>query len=136
MWETQINYLAVLAAAAAAMVIGFIWYAKSVFGTAWMAEIGKSEADIKAGYKPTMFLWSFILALVEAWVLAVFTGLLDNSTLPHGLQTAFWLWLGFTAVPFGVDAIYNGKSRKLYWITAGYHLVTLLVMGVILAVWR
>lgn len=36
----NINFLALLAAAASSMVVGFIWYNPKVFGNIWMRESG------------------------------------------------------------------------------------------------
>lgn len=44
------NFLAVLVAALAPLLIGFIWYNPKVFGTAWMRSIGVENPDeMKAG---------------------------------------------------------------------------------------
>lgn len=45
----QLNWLAVVLAAAAAFVVGFIWYSRGVFGKAWMKSAGLKEKDISSG---------------------------------------------------------------------------------------
>jgi hypothetical protein len=52
-----------------------------------------------------------------------------------GLMAGFWNWLGFIApVTLGV-VLWEGKSWKLWFLQGGHYLVSLLVMGVILALW-
>ena len=53
----------------------------------------------------------------------------------EGLLVGFLAWLGFVATTKAVSSLYEGRSRNLYLIDVGYHLVELLVMGVILALW-
>jgi hypothetical protein len=52
-----------------------------------------------------------------------------------GLQAGFWNWLGFVVPTTMGAALWEGKPWKYWMIIAGDWLVTLLVMGVILAVW-
>lgn len=45
----SINNWAVLVAALASMVIGYVWYAKPVFGTRWMMYTGMTDDKAKQG---------------------------------------------------------------------------------------
>jgi hypothetical protein len=45
-------------------------------------------------------------------------------------------WLGFVAVTLFSRVIYEGASLRLFLITGGYNLVTLVLMGAILGHWR
>ncbi len=49
----ELNYLAIIVAAAANFVLGMVWYAPSVFGKMWMKEagitMGEMTAEKKAG---------------------------------------------------------------------------------------
>jgi hypothetical protein len=46
---TEVNYLAVLLAAAATMIIGFLWYSPILFGNVWMKQIGLKAEDMSGG---------------------------------------------------------------------------------------
>jgi len=135
MLTADINYWAVLVAGVAAMIIGYIWYAMPVFGRAWTALIGKTEAQLKEGYNSGMMIQAFIAALVMAYILAHFVDYTAATTVAEGLQTAFWLWLGFVATSMFVNNLYEGKPAQLWLINAGYQLANLLVAGAILATW-
>jgi len=136
MYDIAINYWAVLVAAIAAMVIGYLWYSMGVFGRMWMEGIGKTEEQIKAGYKPTSMLWTYLLAALMAYVLAHFISLVGADTISEALTVAWWAWLGFVAATFATNAIYEGRSGKLFWINSLYQLVNLLVMAAIIVSWR
>ncbi len=131
----DVNYLAVLVAAALSMAIGFVWYGKPLFANAWMKEAGLKEKDIAKGpgigYALTM-----AGALVEAYVLAHFIDYALANTLMEGLITGLWIWIGFIAYALGVNYIFAQRSFKLWKIDSGYFLTLLLAQGALLAVWQ
>jgi hypothetical protein len=72
--DWDVNYVAVLVATIAAMVIGFLWYMPAVAGKAWMAAIGKTEAEIRAAGKPSIYIAAVVVAFVQMTVLAAALG--------------------------------------------------------------
>ncbi len=132
-----INYLAVLVAAVASMVIGYVWYHPAVFGKQWMKAMGKSEAQLKkeAQSKPYMYPVMFLASLVMSYVLAHVVFYTESITFADGALAGFWSWLGFVVTTAITDVLFENKSRELYMLKMGYHLVTMVVMGGILAMW-
>ena len=43
MIHSNVNYLSVIAAAVAAMILGFVWYSQPLFGGLWTKIIGKEH---------------------------------------------------------------------------------------------
>ena len=136
-----INLLTVIGAAAAAIVLGFLWYGP-VFGKKWTQESGLTEDKMNAakakGMGKTyaiMVVSTIIMSYVLAHSLLFANTYLNTSGVSAGLQAGFWNWLGYVA-PVSLGAVlWDGKSWIYWFITAGYYLVSLLVMGVILALW-
>jgi hypothetical protein len=64
----EINFLILLAATLMPLVVGFIWYHKKVFGTAWMHAAGVSEDSAKNANMGLIFgltiLFSFFIAFM------------------------------------------------------------------------
>lgn len=131
----DINLWVVLGATVAWFLLGWLWYSPVLFAKPWMALTGKTNADIKKGNPAQAMITSFILAFVEAYILAHFIALSQAMNFAEGLQIGFWLALGFIAIPFAIDYVYSGKPWKLYGISAGYQFVGLLLMAGILAQW-
>ena len=135
--EVDVNYLAVLLAGVSSMVVGAIWYSRSVFGETWM-----KLAKVKMNGKMTtmdnvrLFGLTFLASLVMAYVLAHVTFLshdfFGGSFLSSALTTAFWLWLGFTAVRFLTHDLFEGRPMKLTLLTVGNELATVLLMGLVI----
>ena len=133
--EVQVNLLAVLAAMASSMVVGSIWYARSVFGNSW-AKLAKIDMNKDKGnvWKPIAA--TTVVSLITAYVLAHVSYLSNqffgNSFLQDSLTTAFWMWLGFTAARFITHDAFEGRPAKLTLLNISNELVTLMTMGLII----
>jgi hypothetical protein len=138
-----INYLAVILSAVVAMGIGFAWYGP-LFGKKWSELMGwgvmtpEKMAEMQKKARPAYAI-SFVGSLLMAYVLAhsiVFAGAFLNVTgIAAGLQAAIWSWLGFVAPVTIGTVLWDGKPWMLWVINAGYYLVLLLAMGIILGLW-
>lgn len=134
--DVEVNIVGVLAAALVSMVVGGIWYSKSVFGKTWM-KLGKiDEAKAKNGAAKAM-LGMAALALVMAYVLAHVTYLSSSFFTEYTYQgaaisSAFWMWVGFVLPVSASDSLFNQAPWKLTTIQAGNWLVTLLGMGLVI----
>lgn len=129
---TGINYLAVLAAAAASFIFGAIYY--TALAKPWMAALGKSEAEVKAGAGPAVYIVTAAAQLVMAFMLAGVMGHLGSVTMGvmGGLTTAFFVWLGFVATTLAVNHGFQGAKRSLTVIDGGHWLGGLLIQGVVI----
>lgn len=132
---TNLNWLAVLVALVAHMILGAVWF--GVFATPWAREAhpGKTKEEIQAGPK-----WIYAIAagggLVTAIILAATLRQLGAlGTLTDALGVAFLLWAGFVAVKYATTYAFEYKSWTLWAIDVGYPLVTMLVMAAIFQLW-
>lgn len=130
----DVNYISIIAAAVASMAIGFAWYSPAFLGKSWMKEMGLTKDKMKEMKKEVtkIYIVSLVMSLVMAFVLAQFVGLTLITTLGAALELGFWIWLGFIATIMLTEALHSSKSVKLYSINAGYQLVSILVMAVII----
>ena len=136
-----INYLAVLASAIVMMVLGYLWYGP-IFGKMWTELAGltpEKMAAAKAKGMTMSYVIQAIGALLTSFVLAhaiVFAGAyMQISGIAAGLEGAFWNWLGFVAPATVGMVLWEGKPWKYWFIVAGYYLVSMLVIGVLLGLW-
>lgn len=141
----DINYLAVLVAAVVTMVVGALWYGP-LFGKMWMRGMGwdpnnqEQMAKMKSSAGPAyvqQFIGSLLMAFVLAHVLwAMQQAMPDMTGAWSGVQGGFWMWLGFILpVKYG-DKLWGVKKFKYVSVDLGYHLVNLIIMGIILSVWH
>jgi hypothetical protein len=132
--DIKLNYLAIVAAALSTFLIGGLWYSPAVFGKAWMKENGFTEESLKGGNMIKIFGLTFLLALISAVNLAMFMGPENNPTI--GAPWGFLAGAGWVATFVGTHYLFERKSFTLFLINAGYSVVALTIMGVIIAAWK
>jgi len=133
--EVTLNYWAIIVSVVACMALGFVWYAKPVFGRMWMGLIGKNEEQLKKGQGPAMA-GMLIFAAILSYVMAHFVDYTNATTIGAGIMTGVWVWLGFVVPTRGGEYLFSQQSMKLFMINAGYNLVQLAMVGAILAAWK
>ena len=129
----DINWLAVIVAAVASMVLGFVYYHPRVLGTRWMALMGKSMADV--GSAGMSYALTAVGALVAAFVVAQFIHWSDSYTLAEGAFIGAVGWLGFTAAATAADYVFSGRPWPLWSIQNGYQVLSFALMGAIIGAW-
>jgi hypothetical protein len=130
----QLNVWAVLVSALSTFLIGGLWYSPAVFGKAWMTENGFTEENMKNGNMIKIFGLTFFLSLIAAFNLAMFMG--PESRPAMGALWGFLAGFGWVATFVGTHYLFERRSFRLFLINAGYSIVALTVMGVILAAWK
>ena len=130
----EINYWALLGAAVANLVLGFVWYHPSVFGTTWMNLVGISPQSMEEGKKrmPMAMVGGLITAFIMAYVLAHFGIAWGVFDVIGAFELAFWIWLGFIATTQLGVVLWERRPWKLFLINTGYSLASLVVAAVIL----
>ena len=124
------NVWAVLVAGITAFVLGGIWYAPPVFGSAWQREAGLTDQQLKERNPAAVFGVSFLLSLVAAAVFAMFLG--PKPALGFALGAGFAAGLFWVAASFGINYLFEKKSFKLFAINGGYHTLQFALYGLVL----
>lgn len=133
MWE--INMLAVVLCAVAAMAIGFVWYGP-VFGKAWMAEWGMTEESAKDANMAKIFGGFIALNLFAAYILGHVLATYGGPALATSTMIGFGTGLGFVATAIGGNYLFARRSLKLFLIDAGYWTLTYTAMGAVFGALR
>ncbi|KMJ58145.1 hypothetical protein AB685_14675 [Bacillus sp. LL01] len=127
----SINYWAVLVAALSAFFIGGLWYSV-LFGKTWMNIHNFTEDELKKSVG-RVFGGAFVLAIIISFSLAMFIG--PESSGSFGLFAGFMAGAFYVAAALGITYLFERKPLKLFFIDAGYHIVTFSLMGWILGIW-
>ena len=145
-----VNWLAVLVAGIVIFVLGGLWYSPVLFAKKWTALQGRTEEQMRAqaasANMPLMYASAFITGLIIAWVLALILAHIARDpamaepgggiSAAHGAIIGFTCWLGFAATTSYATALFSGKPKQLWLIDSMYNLVSFVIAGIILAVWR
>lgn len=131
----DVNVLAVVVSAVAAMVVGFIWFSPTLFEKLWLAEIGRTREEVAAD-SPIKFLVGFIGALLEGYILSALMNIMGEPSISMGVLVAVVIWVSFVATTSAANFAFAGRSFRLWLIENGNHLVTLLAIGAIVGAFQ
>ncbi len=129
----DVNWLAILVAVIANMVIGAVWY--GVFANPWLKGIGKTREEIQESQSWKPYVVAVLNSVLMAFVLANVLAWIDDYSLVNGLLAGGIVWIGFTGFTFAANYSFEGRSPVMWLINSGPYLVGLLVMGAILGAW-
>ena len=131
--SVDVNWLAVVVATIAAMVLGFLWYGP-IFGRIWLAGMGKTQEEMSGSNLAIPI--SALTAFVTALGLAVLLGAVGANTIAEGVVWGLFSAFVFIAMSQINNAIYEGRNSTVTGLYVAYQLVTLAVMGAIIAAWQ
>jgi hypothetical protein len=134
MQHFPINYLALFVATVARMIVGMLWYSPLLFRNAWIKLSGRTPEQEKEGGVRDVIA-GLIGSFIMAFVLVHAVHYAGARSIGQGAGVAFFNWLGFIVVPAFASTVHEKKSFKLFSIHLGFQLVSLLVMGAIVAIW-
>ena len=127
------NGYAIVLAAAASFMFGWLWYGL-LFSGAWLEACGKSPEEVKGTPGATPFIISFVGLVVMACMLSgVLRHLGPQAETPgSGAVTGAFMWLGFVVTTMAVNNAFRGAKYQLTVLDAGHWLGVLLLQGAIL----
>ncbi len=137
-----INFLAVIVAAAASFVIGFLLHGP-VSGKLWMrlANIQPTGNEKMSDMYGKMF-WNFVVNLVTAYGIALLyllssaSPLMSGSAVWNGIVCALIAWFAFVATSTSIEVIWMEKSFKLWLFEFFASLIAMSVIGAIIGAWQ
>ena len=124
------NWLAVIVAALANMVIGFLWYGTWAFGRSWMQLSGRGT--VEGQQTSGLYVLTAVAALVEAITMWWFIGQTGANSGAAGAIIGLYAGLGFVATAMFAEVLFAGRPPRLYAIGAGYQVVAMIVQGAII----
>lgn len=124
------NWLAIIIAALANMVIGFLWYGNFAFGKSWVQLSGRSMGE---GQRPgPLYALTIVGAVVQAIAMSWFAAQTGANSGSAGALLGLFVGLGFIAPAMFADVLFAGRPARLYAITAGYQVFAAVVQGTII----
>lgn len=134
----HVNYLAVLVAAVAAFVLGWLWYSPLLFYNPWMRLRGLDPVAAMANAKMPAgkLLIEFARCFALAYVIARFVTLLGITSALVAVHFGLALWIGFPVILLTGSVLWDNVPWKVAAIHAGDWLVKMLVIPIIVSLWR
>jgi len=134
------NWLAIGVAAIVYFALGALWFSV-LFGKSWMAGHNISPPttpEAKAQMKkqmPLLMIKTFLMNIVMALVIGIFVHALGSVNCMAGIKLGLALSV-IACIPMVMSHMYTMKSFKLCVIDAGYHVVGVTLMTIIISVWH
>ncbi len=138
MWYSTELLAPTLAATVAGVIIGALWYSPLMFMKKWKELAFKNSPPTDAEMKkdmPKAMLGMVVVLLFKACVLGKVLSIMGVADAMTGAQYGLWLGVGFIATSFADSVFFERKPVKLFLINAGYHMVSMTVMGAIFGAW-
>ena len=130
----NINWLAVIVAAVSAFALGGLWYSPLLFAERWMKETGITRESANQNSIPRVFGFSFLLALIASFFLAMFIGKDAGGT--FGAIAGFMAGLGWVFTFMGISYLFESRSLVHFLINACYSVLSLTIMGFVIGIWQ
>lgn len=99
-----------------------------------MQAVGYESKQGKMRHPAIIFGGSFFALFIVAVNLALFLG--PQSTLATGTMYGFFTGFGWVAMAFLVNDLFENRPFQLYFVNAGYQVVTFTVMGAVVGAWH
>jgi hypothetical protein len=134
----HVNYLAVLVAALAVFVLGWLWYSPLLFYKPWMRARGMDPAAAMAGAKMPggKLVIELVRCIVLAYIIAHLVAALGVNNWLGAVHLGLFLWIGFPVILLVGSILWENTPVKVAAIHAGDWLVKLLVIPIIVSVWQ
>jgi hypothetical protein len=127
-----VNWLAIIIAALANMVIGFLWYGTWAFGKSWMKLSGHVMGEgFPAGPGP-LYALTAVAAVVQAITMAWLVGQTGATSGAAGAIVGLYVGMGLVAAAMFAEVLFAGRHPRLFAIVAGYSVLALVVQGMII----
>jgi hypothetical protein len=130
----EVNYLAVLVAAVAAFMLGWVWYSPALFAKPWAAE-NQLMMERHKSNPPAMgplLATAFVCALIAAYAMAVLLVTPQHHSLAIGLKRGFVVGVCLIATAFGGSYVFEAKTLRHWMINAGFYVVQSTLIGAVL----
>ena len=129
----DINLFAVLGAAVAAMVVGWLWFGV-IFRKPWarLAQLDERPTAKDAVQYPVAFVVNLLGAFVVAYIGSASQIANGVSLLEASLYSAVFGWLAFSAGRALITTVFESRYVKLFLINTGHDLVVLVTMAVVI----
>lgn len=131
----DLNWLAVIVAAAVGMAVNAAWYSDYLFAKPWMKAVGIKKKDAAKPGAEVALIIAFITLLITTAATAVLVDVLAVNGALQGTLLGVLVGFGFLVTNSGMHKLFERRPFSLFAISAVGDILTLAAIGAILAVW-
>ncbi|MEP4379299.1 MAG: DUF1761 domain-containing protein [Alphaproteobacteria bacterium] len=114
----EIDWIALIAAVVVSYVFSAVYYI--TLNKPWMAAVGKTEDEIKAGASPVSYIIAIIGHVLIAYMLSVVLMTIEPGSIAGGVMIALSMWLAFVISTMTINHRFQ-QSSWAHTIIDGAH---------------
>ena len=140
LFTTDLNYWAVLVAAAIAMIVGSLWYSPLLFAQPWLRLLGKTMEQLtEEGHGSVV---AMTAAVIGSLITAYVTGACHQRVirLARAGRRHCGGGIALGGASLGVQNLlgflFSARPIRLWLLDGGNQLVTFVLMGLVIGLWR
>jgi len=133
---TDFNYWAILLAALINFGLSFLWFSPALLGKIWLKEREMRPEELGRYFKPICVWGTFFSGFITALILNAVIELAEVKDPLIGANLGFLIAAGFILPAILTRYLYENKSLKMFLISSAHQLITLMAMGMALAVFK
>jgi hypothetical protein len=135
----ELNWLAVIVGAVIYFALGALWYSPMLLGRQWQRSIGWDPERTPPEMSATTYAVPFLAYVAMAIAIGLLAAATGTDELTEGLVLGVVAGVGLLLMHTLVDATFDpNKPEPWTWfaINGSYHLIGVIIVAVIVAVWR
>jgi hypothetical protein len=133
----DMNWLAAIVGGIGYFALGAVWFMPATFGKAWQRAMGwEMPEDQRPG--PALYIGPLITCLVATIAVGMLAEATGSDTFGEGIVLGLVTGVGIAGAVLFVTGVFDPKKPEpMTWfaVTAGYHLVGLLIASVVMSLW-
>src|ERR1051326_8562032 len=133
---SQLNYVAVLVCTIVYFLIGATWYSPVLFAKKWTGLNAHLDQEKGRNHSPLLFANAFFCAALASFGAAVLISLIGITAIGAAIKFGLLCGICFGFTSLSMSYMFGQRSIILLLIDAGYHIVALTVVSVILGMWK
>jgi len=131
-----LNVWAVLIVWVISVALGTFWYSPAGFGKLWSRLSGVNLMKTPQNEATRAIIFVVTSSLLQAFALGLMLNSLNVSGISDGVVASLVLWFGFTALTTVGNTLYQRQSWRFWWLNSSFFLITMVVGGIILSIWK
>ncbi len=135
MQQIPVNVIPLIVVAVAKSLVGFLWYSPALFGKLFVKLAACDEKKLMKNF-PRAIIVDVIANFIMAFVLVHAVVYAQATAFPAGLAVGFFNWIGFVAVAMLFSVNFEQRPLRLFLLNSGFQLITIALMGAVLAIWK
>jgi len=139
MIDFHVSLLPLIVLAIVNFFLSWIWYSPVLFAKPWMKALGIDPKHVMTPEQkkamPLLFASGIIASFLVVYGMMIIVHSLKATCFSSGLLIGVIVWTGF-ALTHSLNTLWEGRKPLVLVINNGLFLLTYVVFGGILAVWR